>query len=797
MRSSRWRKVFADLWENRSRTTLVLASIYIGVFAVGMIATGYIILPRGMDATYSGSIPANIEISVDAVDDSLTESIASMPGVAGAQARLEVLLQIRPAGQGVWDDIEISILDSFQNQDVKLLTPLEGVVVPGEQDLLILNETLALLGTSIGDEVDLQLNDDSIRRMTITGSVDDFTMGLASTFGQVRGYACTDARAYLHLPESYNRIYVAVDEHHQEQASIQQLASAIEDKLERSGVQVLSVVTSLPSEHPYGNYIDAVIAILALLGVFTVGLSASLVVNTMNALMTQQLRQIGIMKLIGANRYQIAGMYLALVAFLGLIAFLLAVPTAALAGYGITHMVARTLNGALIERSIFPLAPLAVVLEVLVALLVPIAAASVPVLRGASVTVQQALSSGLIKSDRRQSRLDQAVSQIKTNRLVRTLALRNTFRNRSRLILTLITFALGGGMFIAVINVQGSLESQVDRIVGYSSADIFLELDRMYPREEVMDALDRIPGVVRTEAWRTTYGAIDVGNDEEVYVSLVAPPDDTQLVEPAPAEGRWVVPEDGFAMVVNEAFWNIDPDLSPGDTLTMTVHGRERTWTIVGIYHYSGFDIKSAYVSEYALSALMNDHEHASSYRIVTSDHSPEFRMQLVARIEEALSSEGWGIDSITSLNEIVDEPIEKLHIVTQSLLILAVLTGVVGSIGLSGTLGLNVMERTKETGVLRAIGAHDRVIGELVLTEGMILGMVSNMFGMLLSLPITRVLGDVVNRAIFRTTGAFVISWKGYVIWALIVLLLSALASITPVRSAMKLTIREVLAYE
>lgn len=229
----------------------------------------------------------------------------------------------------------------------------------------------------------------------------------------------------------------------------------------------------------------------------------------------------------------------------------------------------------------------------------------------------------------------------------------------------------------------------------------------------------------------------------------------------------------------------------------MAVNGREQDWTVVGIFHYSGFDQKLAYTNETTLSQALHNRSRSSSYRIVTTNHDPASRDQMAATIEREMEAGGYQIASVISLSDIVEEPIEKLHMVTQSLLILAVLTGAVGSIGLSGTLGLNVMERTAETGVLRAIGAHDRVIGELVLTEGLILGMVSNILGILLSFPISRVLGDVVNQAIFHAPGLFILSWKGYVIWSILVLVLSVIASITPVRSAMRLTIREVLAYE
>ena len=352
-------------------------------------------------------------------------------------------------------------------------------------------------------------------------------------------------------------------------------------------------------------------------------------------------------------------------------------------------------------------------------------------------------------------------------------------------------------MFIAVFNVQGSLDRQIERIIGYSSADVYLETERAYPITELEELLSTVDGVVNVEAWVSAGGVIELADGGEVYVRVMAPPDDTRLVDPVTAEGRWVTPEDERALVVNEAFWYTYPNLAPGDTLSMSVNGQRQDWTIVGIFHYSGFDQKLAYTSEQALADVINDPAHASSYRIVTSSHSSEFRDEMTVRIEEQLTNRGLHVAAVTSLSDIIEEPIEKLHIVTQSLMILAVLTGVVGSIGLSGTLGLNVLERTAETGVLRAIGAYDRVIAEQVLTEGLILGVVSNLLGFMLSFPITRVLGDVVNRAIFHAPGIFVLSWKGYVIWSILVVMLSVIASITPVRSAMRLTIREVLAYE
>jgi putative ABC transport system permease protein len=137
------------------------------------------------------------------------------------------------------------------------------------------------------------------------------------------------------------------------------------------------------------------------------------------------------------------------------------------------------------------------------------------------------------------------------------------------------------------------------------------------------------------------------------------------------------------------------------------------------------------------------------------------------------------------------------LNILTTFLMIMATLMAVVGSIGLMGTMSLNVMERTREIGVMRAIGASDRIITKMVIVEGLIIGLISWLAGCLLSVPIGKVMSDVISSAIFSAPIAYTFILTGVIIWLVLVLLLSALASILPARSATRLTIREVLAYE
>ena len=157
----------------------------------------------------------------------------------------------------------------------------------------------------------------------------------------------------------------------------------------------------------------------------------------------------------------------------------------------------------------------------------------------------------------------------------------------------------------------------------------------------------------------------------------------------------------------------------------------------------------------------------------------------------------GYHVSEVESGLSLIESATDGLNIVTIFLLIMASLTALVGSIGLMGTMSMNVMERTREIGVMRAIGASNRIIMRLVIIEGVFIGMIGWILGALAAFPISQLMADIVSMALFNTPANFTFTWKGFVVWLIAVIILSTLASILPARNAARLTIREVLAYE
>jgi putative ABC transport system permease protein len=194
----------------------------------------------------------------------------------------------------------------------------------------------------------------------------------------------------------------------------------------------------------------------------------------------------------------------------------------------------------------------------------------------------------------------------------------------------------------------------------------------------------------------------------------------------------------------------------------------------------------------------MNDlANRAYSFKIVTDRHDRPYQDAMGETIDHFFRDHGFKVHRSEAGQASMDTAVESLDTLVVFLLIMAVLTAIVGSMGLTGTMGMNVLERTREIGVMRAIGADDRAVMRTVIAEGVVIGLISFTLAVVLSVPFTYLLSTIVSLAIFETPIDVIFTWSGYAIWLGLVLILSALGSILPARNAARLTIREVLAYE
>ncbi|NDJ34364.1 MAG: FtsX-like permease family protein, partial [Chloroflexi bacterium] len=377
------------------------------------------------------------------------------------------------------------------------------------------------------------------------------------------------------------------------------------------------------------------------------------------------------------------------------------------------------------------------------------------------------------------------------------LALRNTFRRKARLGLTLATLTLAGAIFVAVLSVRSSLFTDLDRALVYYGYDLSVDLGDSYRLQQIEREANRIGGIAAVEGWLTT-GAARVRPDgsESSDYSVIGLPPDSIIVEPELVEGRWVQPGDRNAIVVNTDFLREETDVQLGDTLTLTLGEQEAEWEIVGIItkQYNG-PILYAGIDD--LGRELNRVGFANRALIALDNPTPQTEAVTAAAVEDRFQQAGILVGSTTTSSDFIETFSFRFNFLVIFLLALAVMLAFVGGLGLAGTMGLNVLERVREIGVMRAIGAPDGVVQRIILTEGIVIGAMSWVLAAALALPLSKALSAGVGLAFAGEPLTFTFSLMGALVWLVLVIVIAAVSSYLPARRAAQLSVRETLAYE
>ncbi|MGB7874075.1 MAG: FtsX-like permease family protein [Anaerolineales bacterium] len=808
----RWRKVFLDLFENKGRTLLVVLSIAVGVFSIGVIAGTYVIISNDMSVTYAANNPANIEFRMDDFDDAMLTTIRNTRGIEDAEGRRVINMRVREMDSEQWTTLDIIAVDDFDENKVNLLNPINGLSKPDKDEVVLEREVLDDLDVQIGQKLMFELPDGTTKSLPVVGIVQDPTTGADDFLAPPFAYVTTDTLQTINQPKLYNRVFATVSENKDDIEHIRAVGSDLKDRIEKIDYVVNRTNFSKTHEHPMTAIINAVLGILMALGVLIVFLSSSLIANTLSALLNQHMRHIGVIKLVGGRNRQVLGMYLVLILVFGILALLIAVPLGGQGAYALSAFIADKMSFSLLG---YRIVPIAFVIQIVVGLLVPIVAGLAPVINGSRVTVLRAISGDLTMDEKQaegatnpqeESRWERLQTRI-TNALARRgihiprpllISLRNTFRRRGRLMLTLFTLTMGGAIFIAVFNVRVSLYDYMGSIGQYFRADVTVDFDEAYRLREVEQYLMQVDGVEYVEGWQ--YASVEALLPDGTVadnISLLAPPAESALVKPILVKGRWLRPDDVRRLTVSESILTEFPNLKAGDYLHLKVNGQEEDWQVVGIFKFIGQQGTLGYAPFEYISRMNNQSNRSYSYRVVTAGHDRTYQDTMADYLDNYLRDNGFKVRKAEAGLASLDTALESLDILVTFLLIMALLTASVGSMGLAGTMSMNVLERTREIGIMRSIGANDSVIMRTVIAEGMVIGLISFALAVVLSFPFTYLLSTIISVTIFETPIKVVFTLMGYGIWIALVLVLSTLASILPARNAARLTIREVLAYE
>lgn len=830
-----WRKIWRDLASNRARTAMVVASIAVSIAALGLVFSLNQTMGARLTAAHRETAPAHVTVRGGPFDAEAIEAIEHERGVRRAQGEIAVPIRwhvaermaeaSRRAGPA-WQEGVLIARAEYESQKMDLLQLVDGTW-PGDRLPRTHLQTLALdslsvdhFGAPVGTEIVID-GGERASRASIQGVVYVPDVLSPAWGGSATFYASpeTAARLTSHASaEHFNRLQIRLESY--SVASAERAAEQVEDRLERMGLTVDGYTVTDPHEHPMQEQVDAVLIVLGVIGGLSLGLSGFLIVNVVNAILARQVRQIGAMKAVGATLIDIAWIYLAMTLIYGGLALFLAVPVGILGAHLVGSWLLSMFNVAAAGLQINPLA---VVIQSVVGLFVPPFAALMPVLKVARTTVRQAISDYGLDGRFGRSWADRAVVRMRGLPRSLALSLRNVFRRKGRLILTLTMLAFSGAVFITVTSTQAALE-RTFQVIFELEGDVAISLNHPQPASRLIGLAQDLPTVQRAEVWHETMAAarrwtdcrtdrtVPSGNtpstgqgrrcslrleDGDPFSLLVTGvPGDTTMFHPRIIDGRGLQPGEGRSLLVNNRLV-VEEGVEIGDVLRLEIDGEPSNWTVVGSYLSLNVLQDVCYAPAEALARETNTRGEGTLLKAVTHVDGVQAESEVIDALTASLEDQNIEVDGSFSAAQQYRESQSAFSVLIYLLLTMAVLVGLVGSIGLLSTMSINVVERTREIGVMRAIGATTPTVVRVFVAEGVFVGLLSWLLAVPVSVPGAFAMSAVVGGAIVQIPLDAAYSLWGALLWLVIVVVLSAGASFWPALRAARVSVRQSLSYE
>lgn len=793
MLNPRWRKALRDLWVNKTRTFLVILAIAIGIVGVGSILTAYSILMREMNRNYMDTNPATAVFYLDNVDEDLIQTVQNRPDIAVAEARRTLFARYQ-MGDNEWINIRLFVIDDFDDLRVNTFFPERGEWNPAAGEILIERSALSLIGQDVGGTAVVKTAGNTPQPLTISGIVHDPGQAPSWMEGFAYGYITADGLTQLGETPTFNELRMVMADNADDQTANRQTADSVRDWLTVNGYTVSRLKVPVPGEHPHNSQMMTLLFILEVFGVLALLLSGLLVATMISALMEQQLREIGVMKTFGARMTQIAGIYLATVIFLGGMALFIGIPVGLAAGRAYADFAASTLNFEIASYSVDGWVYLVLVVA---ALLIPIVGAAFPIYKGSRITVHEAISDNNASENAIGTRpIDALLGRVSGGGRTLLLALRNTFRRQGRLALTLVALAVGGAVFMVALNVGASWNKTTEAEFTARNFDAEIRLKRPYEATRMASIIADLPDVVAVETWADAdTSLIYPDEDNGDPFRTISLPADTPMIDFPLIEGRWLRPDDENALVVSHGLVDHEPSMAVGSEIIMDLNGQATTWTVVGIVRQIGPNL--AYANQDYFATLAGLEGQTNHIQIAADDHSEAGQAAMLQTVEAALLDAGVDVTVAFTSQDGRQVLEDHFYIIVTLLMLMAALVAAVSGLGLASTMSLNVLERRREIGVMRAVGATSMKVLQIILGEGVFIGLLSWGLAILLSVPMTIAIGNVAGMTFIETPLEIAYSLSGVAWWLGIVLVLTAVASSLPAISATEMPVNEVLAYE
>jgi putative ABC transport system permease protein len=778
-------KAYRDLTRRRLRSLLTLTGIIIGVAGVVAIVSTGRNLAGAQAAAYADASQADLTYATVNAPPGFERALLEIPNVATAELRVTFNTRWRAGGR--WEDVYLVGVQDFSEVKVNRMTLREGQL-PGPNELMPELSVREISQVDIGSEVTVSDWAGNQRFFTVSGFAQSpvYLSAALTNFPVV--YAPASLVRKLAGASGYNQVLIKLADFGQRDET----RSEIDRLFARRGLPHSAPLVRDPQHFVGKRELDSLLTVLLLFSALGLLLSGFLVANTLGAIATEQVSEIGIMKAVGGTRLQVLSAYLLLAALYGVVGTALGLAVGALGGWQLLAFIARLGN---VEIG-FRVSPVGVVLGAGVGIGVTLLAGLPPAWAATGIPVKAALEAYGITSTYGQGRLDRLVQRLSQGVAgyalppAMAMAVRNLARRKARNAITLAVIAVATAALIAALSTNASVDQAINQVFTTYGADGWIWFQE--PIGPQFDgALRAAPEVEAVEPWAVTDAWVKFRR-----VRLWGLPAETRLYRPVVVAGRWFRPGEPDAVVVSTDL-AVNRQIAVGDMVEIDVGQQSRTFHVVGVIVDNSIFLGATIAGKVfaplgQVERMLGRQDYPDFFALRFHDRTPQGVNAGLVALERRFQRFRPATESVQLDLQAAQRPARLL---TLALLAMVVLVGAVGVIGVLNTLTLNVLERRREIGVMRAIGATDRSLALAFVSEGAALGLGGWVVGWLLGLAagwfFVQALGQVLFRLDYVVTTGMVAAGFGFAV------LLVALASVGPALGAARLPPAEALRYE
>lgn len=787
----RMRKALNDLRLNPSRTLLVVFALAIGLWGAGSVLVSYFILKNDLDGNYSRTVPFHVALTSRDFAKLDLATFRQRPDVESAEFR-DLSFQRIEVFPDQWLPLWLFGLDDFEKSDLARISHEEGPTTPPHGTMLLERNGRLVSNLETGAIARVRVGG-KILQVPVSGIAFDAAQAPSTQDAFIYAYADKNTYREIAGEPANQRLIFRLGNVNSKQ-EIQAATNAILEDFRDHGIAIDSINIPAPNRHPHQWQLNTLLTFQGGIGLLAFLMGAILVSQLIGAILAQQIRQIGVLKAIGATRRQVLGIYLTMVLVLGVLASVVAIPLAVISGYGFAGFVAKILNFNILTRSL----PLALYVGLIASgLLLPVLFALPALLKGVRVPVRNALSDYGISAYAGPSN-NKTVTRWPLPYGIR-LALRNVLRRRKRLATTIATIALGVAIFSAGFNVRQSLIEFLADTKSAMKYDVQLVLNDQITREKALAPFRNLHNVQRIETWnggrgRLQSSVVSTNNG----IGIIALPYDTDLAKMDVVKGRWLRPSNDIEIVMNQgAAETFGEPVVIGNPYRINLNGKQVLAKLVGIA--KEFDVAKIYIDKARYDTVANPEHLVNSVMFIADDRSFGKIVSLKKEIEKAIGQTDLNVFYVMSQAERARIIYDHLNIILTLFTALSSLVLLIGTLGMAASTGTNIIERTREIGVMRAIGAIPKMIYGLFVAEGAVVGIVGIVLGLVLSLPLSLYASEFFGELILGhgIPLKFAFSPTGFAITLATTLVFGWLASRIPAHKAISISTREALSYE